>query len=166
MRLIYGKHVAPGKQLNWKNEAIMQIEANLINNVWKTRKKIGLQNRKINVKILFIYYAWLHSHLRTLVLCHVRVWHIIRVSRTKGNAVARAFLTCLATCLVFETLRIKKEALVIKMLQTTRWAPATWNRTAMNRSLKFHAQRGYVFFLIGYLKISIPRNSRLLVAVL
>ena len=33
MRVIYGKHFAPGKQVNWKNDAIMQIEANLINNV-------------------------------------------------------------------------------------------------------------------------------------
>ena len=33
MRVIYGKHVAPSKQVNGKNDAIMQIEANLINNV-------------------------------------------------------------------------------------------------------------------------------------
>ena len=33
MRVIYGKHVSPGKQVNCKNDAIMQIEANLINNV-------------------------------------------------------------------------------------------------------------------------------------
>ena len=31
--MIYGKHVAPGRDVNWKNDAIMQIEANLINNV-------------------------------------------------------------------------------------------------------------------------------------
>ena len=31
--MIYGKHVAPGKHVYWKNDAIMQIEANLINNV-------------------------------------------------------------------------------------------------------------------------------------
>ena len=31
--MIYGKHVAPGKHVNWKNDAIMQIEVNLINNV-------------------------------------------------------------------------------------------------------------------------------------
>ena len=37
--MIYGKHVAPGKHVYWKNDAIMQIEVNLINNVWKTRKK-------------------------------------------------------------------------------------------------------------------------------
>ena len=46
----------------------------------------------------------------------------------------------------FHSNTIQKEALVFKMLQTTKWAPATWNRTAMNRSLKFHAQRGYVVF--------------------
>ena len=31
--MIYGKHVAPGKHVYWKNDAIMQIEANLINDV-------------------------------------------------------------------------------------------------------------------------------------
>ena len=31
--IIYGKHVAPGKDVNWKSDAIMQIEANLVNNV-------------------------------------------------------------------------------------------------------------------------------------
>ena len=67
--MIYGKHVAPSKHVYWKNDAIMQIEANLINNVWKTRKKIGLQNRKINVKILLIYYASLHSHLKKEKIC-------------------------------------------------------------------------------------------------
>ena len=45
--MIYSKHVAPDKHVNWKSDAIMKIEANLINNVWKTRKKIGLQSRKI-----------------------------------------------------------------------------------------------------------------------
>ena len=55
--IICGKHVAP-KHVNWKNDAIMQVEVNLINNVWETHThKNGLQNQKINVKILFIYYA-------------------------------------------------------------------------------------------------------------
>ena len=42
---------------------------------------------------------------KKLMLCHVRVWHIIRVSHTKGNAVARAFLTCL----VFGNPQVKKK---------------------------------------------------------
>ena len=32
--IVYGKHVAP-KHVNWKNDPIMQIEVNLINNMKK-----------------------------------------------------------------------------------------------------------------------------------
>ena len=91
--IIYGRHVAP-KYVNWKNDAIMQIEVNLATTCEKHEKKLGLQTRKINVKILFICFARLHSHFKKKACLVTLAFGISSRFPVPGNAVACAFLTC------------------------------------------------------------------------